>query len=742
MQMILFEDDWKYYPTATADFETTNRSFVDTARLFKKMGVSNHTFLLALVNPLLKGVDPHDPNLSLELQGMIAEECKINPWYFFREIARAPSQSGQRAVPFQANRANISLFWCFFNHIFYILIQPRQTGKSFSVDTLVTLLMRVICTDTQINLLTKDDMLRRANIERLKNILDEIPPYLQMRHRSDANNGEEITVTRLGNMLKTHVPQASQKRALLMGRGLTSPIFLIDEGPFQVNIETSLPAALAAGGAANEAARASGSPYGVIMTTTAGKKDDRDGRYIYNLISEASIWNEAYYDSKNNTELRKRITANCHPLRDTDVVCRVNGTFNHLQLGKTDEWLRRKLMDAIQKGDDANRDYFNIWTDGSASSPFGKEDAARLASARREVKFTEVAQGTGFILRWYIDENDVDQRMNSTKVIIGMDTSNASGGDAIGVVFTDAYTLEVLAAATINEANLTVFSRWVVDLMVRFPSTILIPENRSSAPGIVDYIVIQLTSEGIDPFRRIFNRIVNEQMDNPERMKEIRHSGRRYELATRYKSQFGYPTSGSGTYSRDELYGRSMRLGVRYAADKLNDVLLVNQMLDLQIINGRVDHPKGGHDDMVISWLLTVWFLYVSTGLDWYGIDGRGIVTDAKIKMATMTPDQIVESEREQAYRERIEELCEKIADSKDPFLAHKYEAEVRILMTKVAYGQGSEIHTVDELLNAAKERRKKRPITNRLNVNNMQYGGTRPAQRTPQYRSSPYLYR
>ncbi|EKD22645.1 MAG: hypothetical protein ACD_84C00025G0002, partial [uncultured bacterium] len=357
--MILFSNDYARYPGAIINTETTNRSFVRMAAVYKKMGIKNHAFILVLFNPALKGIDPFSPDLTIEEMAMIAVECKMNPWFYFREVARAPGIGSDEPVMLEANRGNIALFWCFFNHVMVILIQIRQTGKSFSTDTLMTLLQNIVCQNTTINLLTKDDKLRGENIARLKEIALLLPPYLNQRTREDANNTEELTVRSLGNKYLTHVPQSSPKRAYNMGRGLTSPIFHIDESPFQPNISIALPAALAATGAAIDAAKKNNAPYGTILTTTAGKKDDRDGRFIFNLMSDAAVWTEKFFDAENLDALELMIKRNSRV-----GVCRVNITLNHRQLGKDDQWLKRKLDESLQTGDDANRDYFNLWTSG------------------------------------------------------------------------------------------------------------------------------------------------------------------------------------------------------------------------------------------------------------------------------------------------------------------------------------------------------------------------------------------
>ena len=168
MDMILFKKDWARFPTAIPDLKTKNQSALKLAGIYKLMGIENHLFFLALVNPNLQGVNPYSEDLSLELKAAIILECKINPWYFFREVAMVPVEGSHTGKAFELNRANISLLWSFFNHVRFFLIQPRQTGKSVSSDVLSSYLLTLGTLNTKINLLTKSNELRVKNIIRLK----------------------------------------------------------------------------------------------------------------------------------------------------------------------------------------------------------------------------------------------------------------------------------------------------------------------------------------------------------------------------------------------------------------------------------------------------------------------------------------------------------------------------------------------------------------------------------------------
>lgn len=718
--MILFLDDWKKYPSAIADTRTTNKSFLRLASVYKMMGIKNHMFLLALVNPSLQGVDPFDPNLTLKQMGEIAIECSINPWYFFRECARAPADSGMEAVPLEANRANIALFWSFFNHALFILIQPRQTGKSFSTDVLMSLLMNVICKNTKINLLTKDDNLRRRNIERLKEIMTELPRYLQMRTAKDSNNGEEVTVSALENTYSTHVPQSSPKRAYSMGRGLTTAIIHVDEPPFQPNIAIALPAAMAATGAAVESAKAAGAPYGTILTTTAGKKDDRDGRFVYNLMSGAAEWDEKFLDTRDAVEFEKFVRRNSR-----SGSFHINGTFSHRQLGKTDAWLRGKIEAALQEGQDADRDFFNIWTSGSQSSPLPKESMEMIAASIRPHDYTDISIPDSYITRWYIPQNEIGERLATGKFVMSLDTSEAGGGDDIALTIMDVETLKLIAIGNYNETNLITFSKWICSILVNNPNITAIIERRSTGAMVLDYLMLMLPQAGIDPFRRLFNRVVNDSDEFPDRFKEINvpMSRRPEDIYVRYKKSFGFATSGTGQGSRSELYSTTLQNAAKRAGDRIYDKSLTNQILGLVVRNGRVDHEVGEHDDLVIAWLLSHWLLTLGKNLTFYGIDIKRVMTQLADRERE-TDYQFVQRVEQEEIRHQIDATYKELALETDEYVCMRLEQQLRLLDRKIILESG-EIYSVDQLIKSARESKRGRRWGN--GGNNSGMAGGRP---------------
>jgi len=704
IKMIMFQQDWASYPSAIIDTETKNKSFVRMAALLRAMGVKNNSFMLALHNPRLQGIDPYSKNLTIEEMAMIGVECRQNFFYYIREVARAPATAGVEASVVEANRGNMALWWAFFNHITFILIQPRQTGKSFCTDLLMTGLMNFVCSNTQINLLTKDDTLRSENVKRLKEIYDELPPYLNFKTKTDSNNTEALSINRFGNSYITHVPQASPKRAYNTGRGLTTPIVHIDEGPFQPNINIAMTAMLAAMGAACDRAEEMNEPYGVILTTTAGKKDSVEGKYIYNFAQESAVWTERFYDAKDYDELHDMVCSNSRK-----GVYRVYGNFTYKQLGKTDEWLKDKLDRSNQTPDEANRDFFGIWTSGTQTSPIPTNILEKLTASIVGEEYQQINPIGGYILRWYIPKAQIESYMATKKTVIGIDTSDASGGDDISFVMLDVESGELISIGTFNETNLITFAQWLVYILDTYTNSTMIIERRSSGITIIDYLLLFLPQRGIDPFKRLFNWIVNDPLEQKTLSDDMNVSLRRRkeDVYVRAKRFFGFATSATGQTSRSELYSVTLQNAVRRCADKIKDRSLTEQITSLVVRNGRIDHDVDGKDDLVISLLLAHWFLTMGKNLSMYGIDPKQIFIDHK-PIENVDPGQAYFRYEQDQIRQKIETLYEKLKVETDETISEKIENELRYLDSRIVLMDG-EYYSVDALISEARDNRKKR---------------------------------
>ncbi len=702
--MILFEKDWDDYPTADIHGTTTNKSYLRLAALYKEMGVKNHLFHLALVNPDLKNINPHDPGLTIEEQTMVAIECKINPWYFFREVARVPGRGSAEPTPLLGNRGNIALYWLFFNHITTILLQIRQTGKSLSSDMLDIFLLNIGAVHTSIMLLTKDDVLRSANLARLKDLQSELPPYLNQKTPADISNTEQMTIKRLSNDFKALVPNKSPKMALNIGRGLTVPYSRFDETAFISNIAISMPAALAAGTAVRDIARRNGDYYGTIITTTAGKKDDVDGRFVYNLMKESAEFTENLFDCTDLEDLEKTIRAN-----SLKGALRVSCIFNHRQLGYTDEWLKRSIEETQSNDEEAiGRDFYNKWSSGSISSPLSPDLADKIRASEREPVYIEVSSPYGYITKWYIQQDSIKQLNEHSHFIMALDTSDAAGGDDIFMVIRNIKTGEVIASGNYNETNLITFSEWLLSWFINYSNLTLIIERRSTGSMILDYLLLMLVSRNINPFKRIYNKVVQDRDTDPDRFNQINKSG--YidynKLIVDHKKTFGFATSAIGATSRSDLYGTTLQNSAKLTGDVVYDKTLIDQILGLVIRNGRVDHEDGGHDDGCIAWLLSHWLMTMGRYLDYYGIDSRSILCDNVEKNKTISMTNSYDYIEQTRIKNKIDSMIDDIKKEKDPWIIQKMESEIKRLYSKYRNENNDNI-SIDDLMRELKEFRR-----------------------------------
>jgi len=678
--MILFREDWDKYPSAIVDTKTTNKSFVRLAGLLKAMGIKNHAFPLALINPNLQGINPRDPDLDKETMIAIAVESAQNPWYFFREVFKLSPPAGVIPITFKANRANIAAIWLAMNHITSYLIQPRQTGKSSTGDGLETHVSNVVAFNTELSVLTKDEKLRTRNSRRLKEVMELLPNYIKTLDKRDVKNNERITIKARGNVINFYLGQKDKKAADNVGRGMTTPIVHIDEFAYIYNIDIILPVMLAAASTAREVAREQGSPYFTLFTTTPGKLGTPEGRFAYDVYKNSLRWSEEFYDLKNQQELEDVVKRNTRKYRVVLL------EFNHRQLGYTDEWLRERIMESFSSGENAESDYLNVWVGGNTDSPIDKKFIPIIQKSKMTKYFPETYD-YGYVLKWWINEREKLSFKNKP-IVIGLDTSDALGGksDDIGLVIRDPETGAVIATGKYNEINLGLFAKFLVDILERYPKAILIPERKSSAMAIIDNMFMFMLKLNMNPFKRIFNWVVSSEkmLADPKIRQEIEKPN--LTILAKYKSKFGFATSGSGETSRSLLYGNIFRQALTFTADKIRDPDLIEQLLSLRVIKNRIDHEAGGHDDLVIAWLLTYWFLVRAKNKKYYKIDERYVlrqITDTLLveKNPDKNKSYIL---KQQKLKEQIDALIKELHNVRDEILALRLVNKIHFLYSKL----------------------------------------------------------
>lgn len=171
-----------YGQTRFVHIETKNRSFLDMHYYLKDIGIKNNDFFLTLLDPELRYINPHDPNLNTHMKQRILIECKHNYWYFLREVVKIVDQGGSvgNGVPYRLHRGNLALNFGFMNNWNMFLELPRQNGKTISAAARYLWVFNFGTTNSEIMFINKKHDDSKINLQRLKELRENLPSYLRM----------------------------------------------------------------------------------------------------------------------------------------------------------------------------------------------------------------------------------------------------------------------------------------------------------------------------------------------------------------------------------------------------------------------------------------------------------------------------------------------------------------------------------------------------------------------------------
>ncbi len=698
---ILYKQDFLRYPGSIVDTQSKNKSWVEFAGKLHLMGVKNWHFPLALINSELQGVDPHDPELDKHTRLLILEECEINHWYFFREVLRIKTTSGEPGY-LEANRGNIAAYWCVFNSFVVMLEQIRQTGKSLFGRTMASWFHNVGVENAQHILFTKGD-LRSDEIKEYKLMRDMLPPWMYVKHPKEKDNQMEYTTMARGNYTFTYVPQGDPTAANGVGRGKTPRMIQCDEPPFCPYSEISIPALIGSTTRTFDDCKNDGMFHAMFFTTTAGDLSTKEGKYVFEEIrSKCMFFSEALYDCVDVEDAKRLIFASSKNQYTPYVLI----AFNHLQLGKTNQWLKETISRTPAKPDQIKRDFLGIWTFGSTTNPIGER---LLSKIRSHICYTplEVREGD-YIIRYYGDVETI----RNTPVAMGLDCSEAIGRDSITGVGISIESTDTLIAFGVNDTNLSNFSYWLSQYLKNFPMITLVPEAKNSWAGIRDRMMIDMPLMGLDIGRRVYSRIVDNARGSEQDEREYREycsgqpSERKYH---EWRNLFGFPTNET---LRKVLFDNILKSATNENPTGILDLPLIDEMSALVNRKNRVEHPVGGHDDYVIAFLLAHWFVRFGRNLKHYGID-QGLIMRRIMKVELATPHEIRKREKEDQKRNELDRLRNRLNEANGLMEVRYLEAKIRSLENDVTQEPVTDarINSLDRASHDATNRRiKMRP--------------------------------
>ena len=458
--------------------ETTNQSFIDMHHFLMSKGIQNNDFFLTLLDPALAGVNPRDPNLSTQMKFRVLQECCNNFWYFLREVVTIPESGGAAGggSRYVLNRGNLAMNFLFVLNFSMFLEMPRQWGKTIGALCRYLWCYNFGTSYSEIMFMHKDHGGSKNNLKKLKDIRDSLPSYLQMSS-TIGTDGKKLKVPNTivmmehpsnHNKIVTYPSARSKDLANNLGRGNTMPMQYYDEFAFMpYNKEVFLAAAPAFSKASENAAK-HGAPFGMLLTTTPGDLTTESGTYAYDIYTNATQWNELYYD-KTVEELTNLVNSN--PNNQF-----ISITYTYQQLGGGQDYLNKMIGLMNRSWPEIRREVLLEWSQTSDNCPFEKEKLDIISTMVRDpVKTLLFGRYGQYQLNLY-DIMDTDN-----PAIIGVDVSGANWKDASAITIIDSKTTKVIATLNCNYIPGDDLADVIYTLVTKYLPTAVVNIERNGA---------------------------------------------------------------------------------------------------------------------------------------------------------------------------------------------------------------------------------------------------------------------
>lgn len=711
LKTVRFLKDFQRYK-AGIHFNTSNKSFKRTAELFRGMGIKNYYFMLQLNNPMLQDVDPWDPNLDDVTKAMIHAECNENIWYIIREVVMI---GGRR---FRGNRAVLSFMWACLCHIPTTILMPRQSGKTVGMQVLAFIMQYFVGRGYRTGLITLAASNRMQFVEAIKKIRAGLPEYLINVTYKDKDAGNMLSYEAFGveykNTFEVRVPSGGADGAENVSRGSTFEALLYDEPAWTKYIENIINGSGPATLTAQKEAREKGIPYFTAKATTPNSVLKEEGRYMHQDFMDSTEWREAFFDSFSESHLVKRLIK-ASPVSNVTFP-KLGMMFTHLQLGLGHAWVKETMDKLGLSWSKAKIDLLMMWTEEGESKLFDDFTREKLNESKEDPAWNEEVNETGLFIDWFVNKDELDALINDPEeyFLMGMDTSDANNRDAMTLVIRRAKTGENIGTGRYPLAFADDVTEVLKELLIRIPNSLLLIE-RNRAAHMIERLLLTLPAYGIDPFRRIFNDIIQDPIKYKNEYKdvnEIHFKHRSKEFYLRFKRYFGFYT---GPQTRREMYG-FIHEAVSLTGAGIRFKLLVDELIGLEINKeGRIDHGNKTHDDLVVAWLLSYWFIKLGYNKQYYGIPQGMIMTQIITLKNNGDAPQYTQNQLQMfvKIKARINDLTKELMQTTNNMIAERIEMEVRKLSEFIPKEMKKTI-TIDNILEEAKQERTKRAVAKR----------------------------
>ena len=631
---------------------TTNKSFIEMSNYLKAIGIKNNRFMLTLLDKDLAGIDPHDPNLSSFYKMKVLTEVTNNFWYFLREVVRIPSSGAPSK--FILNRGNMAFLYLAIMNINTILLMPRQTGKTIGAACFYVYVYNFKTKNSQISHVSKDFGLSKENLGRIRQIRDLLPSYLRFDSVFSMVNGKKTKVPNTvvfmehainHNKIRVYPKARNELAAANLLRGQTFPLLWADEFAFIPYMKTIYGNMAPAMSKAVEISKANGSPYGILYTTTPGFLTTDEGKYAYEIINNATKFNEGWYDLT-YYQLMDLITSN-------KLSVFVYIEFTYQELGYSEDWFYEHCKEQNWDWVTIRREYLLEWSDESENNPFTKDELDTVKKFCKKPKKSFLIFGK-YQLDIFEEIPLMSNLVPKYPPIVGVDPSGGVSKDSSCITFVDSRTTRVFAQLRSNTISLVELARVLEYIVMNMMPNAIINIERNGGYGLS--VIGKLKGSKLK--RNLYYEIKD---------KTIEESVEDGVIVTKKRKTKVYGLQ-STKEVREQLI-ELLRERMTYHKDKFISPTIYKELTGLEVKkNGKVEHSDLTHDDQIFSYLMAMYVWYEGKNLrENFGIQKFGIKTEEAVDdvLELSSVDDVSDITEEIAYvnRDKQDEYEKQMAD-------------------------------------------------------------------------------
>ena len=644
------------------DFGTKNESFLLTAQELKTLGIKNWYFMLEVKHPELgvQDINPYDDKISATDIGKVLGECKHNPWYFFREVARIPVR-GAHTVPLYLHRAGCAAIWSFMHSFDFELVQPRQTYKTTVLTSIMSYMFLFEYQNVDIPYIHKTEKRCRDNVGLLRDYITALPKYMNPWANMKHLPGLESLRYEKHHCAITVVSAAKNESAAEdKSRGLSLFAGLFDECEFVPFMKAFIDGANPTIVQARITARNMGIRSCIMYASTPGNLETQDGIDFQKIIDNLPVFDEKLYDKSDEELLRMQLV----PTEDEEDQDRVPISmfyieFNYKQLRKDEAWLKEQYYEAIKKGtiNEYRRGVLLQRYRGDEGVLFEQADIDYISKHTREPDHTIVIQN---VFRFYVYDHQINNPSLTSPTpyydtripyMIGIDPASGKNGDNTAIIVVHPYTFQVVGELVSPLLSPMGLMKVIVELAKLIPSGIFIIETNSLGTAIVDFV------QESNLEHRFYHDPKLDASKNAITKNETAEM-----TVLRKSKEKGY----IGTYLTTQIREKMFTLLKTHVHDYRT--LMTTKYLSFDIMNlvrgknGKIEAAAGCHDDLVMAYNHVLYIFYFGYKLERFGIykelctfkNAKQIVNDYDRELSEEQINNIVPYKNPDAFENRL----------------------------------------------------------------------------------------